>query len=197
MGDRVRVRLRYSCSLTVKFALMGSSVETVVTALARRTHQISHLRGRGARDAVDRRDQFREAEIHVRGFDRCLRRRSPRLSQLRSAPCASRPGPSRRPPALFATCCSVGVVQVLLRNRLLLRQRNVALLVELRLALIRLGARELRLRLEQSGIGLQQAAPWPAPTAPGLDPQRLAAAADRFRTATALCARTILRRNSA
>ena len=64
------MRLRYSCSLTVKLALMGSSVETVVTALLGGTDQIADLRGGGAGDAIDGRSEFGEAEIDFRGFDR-------------------------------------------------------------------------------------------------------------------------------
>ena len=47
-----------------------------------------------------------------------------------------------------------GVVQILLRDRLLLRQRNVSILIELRFLLIRLGARQLCLRLNQSRLAL-------------------------------------------
>ena len=49
-------------------------------------------------------------------------------------------------------------VQILLGNRVLLRERGVAVFVELRLALVRLGARQLRLGLLILRLGLSQLA---------------------------------------
>jgi hypothetical protein len=47
-----------------------------------------------------------------------------------------------------------GVVKILLSDRVLLRERSVAVFVELRLALVRFGARQLRLGLLILRLGL-------------------------------------------
>ena len=67
-----RVKLRYSCSLTVKFALIGSSVETVVISPLAGTDQIAHLHLSQPGDSVDRRGQVREAGIDLGRLDRGL-----------------------------------------------------------------------------------------------------------------------------
>ena len=55
----------------------------------------------------------------------------------------------------FMDCVGLrGVIEILLRDRLLLGERSVAILIQLRLALIRFGAGQLRLRLRPSRLGL-------------------------------------------
>ena len=58
--------------------------------------------------------------------------------------------------ALAAQIILRGVVQILLRDGLLLRERNVAVHIELRSALIRLALGELRFGLDQLRLGLRQ-----------------------------------------
>ena len=115
-------------------ALIGSSVETVVTASARRTHQIARPASAPAPAiAVDGRSEAGESEIHASPF-------RPRPWPPRPRRCAASICAFAVSICAFAasTCALRGqivlrrVIQILLRDRLLLRQRNVAVLVQLR-----------------------------------------------------------------
>ena len=98
----VAVRLRYSCSLTVKLALIGSSVETVVTALADGPDEIADLCGGHACDAIDRRYQVGKAEIDFGGFDSRGRGRHGGLRRFDLRLARSPPGPGAAATCAFS-----------------------------------------------------------------------------------------------
>ena len=103
---------RYSCSLSGKYALIGSSCDTVVSSVVGPTRSPICARG-DRRDAVDERGDAREAEVQLRGLDRRLGRRDRRLRRVVRADV---------------------VVQLTLRDGALLGQRPVAREIALGLA---------------------------------------------------------------
>src|SRR5881409_3855842 len=143
-----RMNLRYSCSLRVNSALIGSTVETVVT---------------GAPVGLTRLPICTCAlpAIPAIGEVRCV---NPRLTRAAStAACAASTAASAAWICAFAVSicfCSIylclggeivlhRVVEILLRNGLLLRQWDIAIDIELRTTLVGLRLQELRLSLNE------------------------------------------------
>ena len=123
---------------------------------ARRAHQRTHLLLRDSRDAVDGRREPRESEVDLRGFDRGLGRLHGGVggSDLRLGGFHLRR--RRLHLRLRGRVVLGGVVQILLGDGLLLRERRVAVHIELRAALIRFRHRDLRFGLGQLRARLAQ-----------------------------------------
>jgi hypothetical protein len=130
---------------------------------AGRAHQRADLRQRLSGDPRDRRHKLREFEVHLRCLHRGFRTGNGGCGHLNLRPRGFHCSFGRLDLSLRGHVGLGGIVEVLLGDGLLLRERDVAVLVELGLGLIRfrhqdlrLCLRELRLRLRALPVGLSQ-----------------------------------------
>ena len=120
------------------------------------TDQRADLLLRDPGDAIDRRNEPRKSEVELRRFDRGLGGLDRGVGCLNLRPRGFDSGLCRLHLRLRGQIVLRGVVEILLRDGLLLGERDVAVHIELGSVLIRLGRRELRFRLSQLRLRLRQ-----------------------------------------